>query len=323
MTINRSFLTLCIFYSSIIYSYSQVNFFEGTLEELKIEAKKNRKVYFIDFYTSWCGFCKKLDATTFRDPELGKYIDKHFLAYKLDAETSTGKQLAQKHGVKGYPTILVFDSKGKLLNKISGYKDAYSFHLALQPFEGKSSSKTIDNTALATYEGFIQNDYQTLKKSLFNSAIDQFSQIKEQCIALGENNQRFDFEELQIDTELQYGEELSKELNLYYYLGKKDSEKIKQEVELQRNKKYITNANLQFFILHFATVLKPDLDILKWTNEYALQEKNKESLELKIYIQYLLEDFEDAHENFSKLKKEYYKKESNERIKALESITSK
>ena len=323
MPINRSFLTFCIIFLSVNWSFSQVNFFEGSLDELESEAKKNQKVYFIDFYTSWCGFCKKLDATTFRDEELGEYINQYFLAFKMDAETSEGRQITQQYDVKAYPTILVFDSKGNLLHKITGYKDAYGFRMALQPFESKSSSKNIDNSALSKYEAYIQNDYQTYKESIFNSSLDQFSPLKEKCIALGKNSHRFDFEELQIDTELQHGKELAKELNLYYYLGSDNIEKIKQEIDIQRNKKYVTNANLPFFILHFITTLQPDTDVLKWTNEFALQEKTKESLELKIYVQYLLEDFEDAQENFHKLKKQYYKKESNERIKALESITSK
>jgi len=48
---------------------------------------KNKKFIFIDIYTEWCGWCKKMDASTFKDKAVIEYMNKHFYAVKMDAET--------------------------------------------------------------------------------------------------------------------------------------------------------------------------------------------------------------------------------------------
>src|ERR1700721_1067191 len=49
--------------------------------------KKHPKKIFIDVFTEWCGWCKKMDATTYTDPEIISYINKNFYPVRLDAET--------------------------------------------------------------------------------------------------------------------------------------------------------------------------------------------------------------------------------------------
>lgn len=46
-----------------------------------------KKTVLIDLYTDWCSWCKVMDKKTYSDPEVVKYINEHFLAVKLDAET--------------------------------------------------------------------------------------------------------------------------------------------------------------------------------------------------------------------------------------------
>ena len=48
--------------------------------------KENPKKIFVDVYTEWCGWCKRMDATTFKEPEVIDYMNEHFYAVKLDAE---------------------------------------------------------------------------------------------------------------------------------------------------------------------------------------------------------------------------------------------
>jgi thioredoxin-related protein len=57
---------------------------KALLDAKKIYPKK----IFIDMYTDWCGWCKKMDATTFKDPNVVKYMNQYYWAVKMDAEMS-------------------------------------------------------------------------------------------------------------------------------------------------------------------------------------------------------------------------------------------
>lgn len=55
-------------------------------EEMVKAQETERKKVFIDVYTDWCGWCKKMDASTFKDPAIVNYMNGGFYAVKLDAE---------------------------------------------------------------------------------------------------------------------------------------------------------------------------------------------------------------------------------------------
>lgn len=50
------------------------------------EGKAFPKKIFIDVYTSWCGWCKKMDASTFAEPNVADYMNNNFYAVKMDGE---------------------------------------------------------------------------------------------------------------------------------------------------------------------------------------------------------------------------------------------
>jgi thiol:disulfide interchange protein len=49
-----------------------------TIEEVQKLNQENPKKIFIDVYTDWCGWCKKMDATTFQDPKIIKLLNEDF-----------------------------------------------------------------------------------------------------------------------------------------------------------------------------------------------------------------------------------------------------
>ena len=46
-----------------------------------------KKKVFIDLYTGWCGWCKRMDGTTFKDPNIVSYMNQNYYSVKFDAET--------------------------------------------------------------------------------------------------------------------------------------------------------------------------------------------------------------------------------------------
>ena len=62
-----------------------------TIEQAaKTDTKSNAKLYFVDFYTSWCGWCKKMDRETFSNPVVAKILNTYYIPVKFDAEGNSG-----------------------------------------------------------------------------------------------------------------------------------------------------------------------------------------------------------------------------------------
>jgi len=57
-----------------------------TWEEAIKANEKTKKKFFIDFYTDWCGWCKRMDKSTFTDPGVAKFVNENFHPVKFNAE---------------------------------------------------------------------------------------------------------------------------------------------------------------------------------------------------------------------------------------------
>ncbi len=111
-----------LFFLVMESGFSQgIDFKHITFEEALEVAKKEDKFIFIDFYTQWCGPCKKLAKGPFMDPEVGNYYNKHFINLKLDAEKE-GLKTAQKYKVAAYPTLIFVNADGDIIYKSIGVK---------------------------------------------------------------------------------------------------------------------------------------------------------------------------------------------------------
>ena len=107
-------------------------------------AEKEGKTVLINFTGSdWCGWCKKLDREVFDTEEFKAYAAENLVLLKLDfprkkqlpaEEKKQNQMLLSKHGVRGFPTIMLLDSKEKVIQR-TGYRrggpQAYIDHLAV------------------------------------------------------------------------------------------------------------------------------------------------------------------------------------------------
>ncbi len=102
---------------------SGIDFKKMTLEEAKELAKKKNQLVFVDAYTSWCGPCKQMAATTFKDAEVGELFNEKFINIKIEMEKDPeGPAVAMKYRVRAYPTLLFIDGDGNLVKSIVGFQ---------------------------------------------------------------------------------------------------------------------------------------------------------------------------------------------------------
>lgn len=143
-------------------------------KNMKKKKSKDDKLIFIDFYTDWCGWCKKLDKDTYVNPEVIEIMDRYFYAVKFDAEQEEpvefgGQTYAFKgkngrgtnefalnmatrpNGGIGYPTITILDAKGNKIAVEAGYKNPAQM-VPMLLYYGEGHYKTKDyNTFLQEY----------------------------------------------------------------------------------------------------------------------------------------------------------------------------
>lgn len=88
------------------------------------EAAMTRRPVLLTFYTGWCGWCRKLEATTFRDPAF-QDLARLMVPVRVDAEKERG--LAALFRVTGYPTTIVVSRRGQEVGRLIGYQPAARF----------------------------------------------------------------------------------------------------------------------------------------------------------------------------------------------------
>ncbi len=84
------------------------------------KAKKENKLIFLDAYAVWCGPCKMMDRTTFKDEKVGTVFNKNFINIKIDMEKGEGPEIARKYQVRAYPTMMLINGDGKVEKRILG-----------------------------------------------------------------------------------------------------------------------------------------------------------------------------------------------------------
>ncbi len=125
-------------------------------EQMENAQKKEKRKVIVDLYTDWCGWCKRMDATTFKNAEVVELLNNNFYAVKFDAEYKSdivyyGKlyrfvpqgnrgyhELAAKitNGQLSYPTFVYLDESLTPIQAIPGYREAEVFSMIAKYFSG-------------------------------------------------------------------------------------------------------------------------------------------------------------------------------------------
>ena len=120
-------LAILSFIFSSIYSYAQINFFSGTLDDAFLASKKSGKPIFISACTSWSEPCENIEKYTFSDLEVSNYYNTNFINVKLDMEEYPGIAIAEEYDIRIHPTLLFLDKNGMVIHRGCGAMDAAEF----------------------------------------------------------------------------------------------------------------------------------------------------------------------------------------------------
>ncbi|WP_181182476.1 thioredoxin family protein [Sphingobacterium lumbrici] len=181
-----------------------IEFETGAWREVVEKAKQLNRPIFVDVYTSWCGPCRVMAATTFTRPEIGELYNAGFVNVKIDAEKGEGVALAKKYKVTSYPTYLFINPSDETLVGVGKSSMPTSVfadlgHKMLGEFNN-TAVNTADMTARykkGTYdEAFLQAYIRRLKAEKVNvsTVLEKYMQqfageqpTDEQLFFIGEN----------------------------------------------------------------------------------------------------------------------------------------
>lgn len=147
------FLFLCLGYAQHQLLAQQVEWMSWE-QAIEKSEKEPRKI-FVDVYTQWCAYCKKMDRETFSNPYVARYLNENYYPVKLDAQQQNDIVFNKKiyrfverglrnsyhelaalitNGRLSYPTIVFLDESAKVIQSIPGYRDAFEFELFITYF---------------------------------------------------------------------------------------------------------------------------------------------------------------------------------------------
>jgi len=196
-------LMATVFFSQSAFSQEKpgILFNHGSFSELRAQAAKEKKLIFIDAYTTWCGPCKWMARTTFTDQSAGMFYNQNFINAKIDMEKGEGIELANKFNVQSYPTLLYVDSTGEVVHRSVGARASKEFielgNEALKPETNMAGLKAKFNTdpsrfsVAHPYLGILNDGGLPDQKAVFDAYFA--TQPKESWIELPNWRMLFDY----------------------------------------------------------------------------------------------------------------------------------
>ena len=139
---KQSILLVWLFLNSVVVFSQNIKWID--IRELEEAQTLDTRKVLIDVYTDWCGWCKKMDKTTFADPDLVNYLNENYHCVKLNGEDKEvikfkGRSFNfVKSGRRGYnelphellkgrmsyPTLVFLDEEYGILQEFRGYRVA-------------------------------------------------------------------------------------------------------------------------------------------------------------------------------------------------------
>jgi hypothetical protein len=94
------------------------------------QARREGRLVLLDLTAEWCQFCRKMDAITYRNPQVVATIERAYLPVRADEDAVP--ELGRRYAKFGRPATVIFDATGKEIIKRRGYLEPQLMHWMLE-----------------------------------------------------------------------------------------------------------------------------------------------------------------------------------------------
>lgn len=88
-------------------------------EEGMALGKSQAKKVFINFYATWCTYCRKMDSITFKDAAVIAYLNDNFISINVDVDKQ--RSVAAQYNISPLPDVWFISEKGEAIGNKPGY----------------------------------------------------------------------------------------------------------------------------------------------------------------------------------------------------------